>query len=424
MSCLIDLPFGILEEVFRHINQYQALSLAPLHSKLYFIAKPKLYRNIYVREVSAYEGEQYQKFKYHRNLNNLKVNSYTVISSDNFEKYFSQMSVEEKIEHILFKDFDRELSIRTLDYFKSIKLFEIISAFHNDVPADVMTTTQSEFMHLSRFFHDKQTFAAEITSTPCRILELVMSQTSKTSLSIIIFHESGWNCLDHFQFLTSLTIVVEEYSKLSHRLNFKLHKLYIHHIQPEEFHYSVSELFDTSELRELSIVGLIRLFRVFTTHELEKEYPKLVQLCIGQHNERESILELEDYTHKGLSMLVVANKFSDHMLAQMICRLIVNFPKSTINWWYAPRDIVLAYWYRDNPNKYDIPFTHDIIWLSPRLPFGVVGYHFPRTTGQQLRLKRYKVEGKNRVQFFTTLKQIYSEAELNAIYERVSDELT
>lgn len=46
MLSLECLPHEALVEFFHQLNQHEALALASLHSKLYHVANPKLYRNI------------------------------------------------------------------------------------------------------------------------------------------------------------------------------------------------------------------------------------------------------------------------------------------------------------------------------------------------------------------------------------------
>lgn len=81
MISLTSLPCELLEEVFHQLNQHYTLALAPLHSKLYYIAKPKLYRNIYVYtpwpiiEYGVESNEQGETFHISKNLNNFKSKS-------------------------------------------------------------------------------------------------------------------------------------------------------------------------------------------------------------------------------------------------------------------------------------------------------------------------------------------------------------
>lgn len=48
MNSLSDLSTDILENIVQHLNQFQALKLAPLHSKFQNVVKQKLYSHIFV----------------------------------------------------------------------------------------------------------------------------------------------------------------------------------------------------------------------------------------------------------------------------------------------------------------------------------------------------------------------------------------
>lgn len=76
-------------------------------------------------------------------------------------------------------------------------------------------------------------------------------------------------------------------------------------------------------------------------------------------------------------MLILATKFSNLKTARAISWLCLYFPKASVNWWYEPRRFPIGALGIDNC-RVDSAFTNDIYMLSPQLPFGVVGYHFPK----------------------------------------------
>ncbi|KAI5955438.1 hypothetical protein CANMA_004618, partial [Candida margitis] len=139
MASLTSLPYEALKEVFNHINQHQALALAPLHSKFYFIAKSKLYRNIYVYYPQPLRKELINpnglkvKFHYPKNINNRKSNMCTIISFDTFERYFEKMDATQVIDRLEVDGHDMYVIKSVLKHFTAIKSLEIIRSRHRDL---------------------------------------------------------------------------------------------------------------------------------------------------------------------------------------------------------------------------------------------------------------------------------------------------
>lgn len=132
MTTLISLPGCVLEEIFRQINQHQTLALAPLHSDLYKIAKSKLYHNIFIYRSSQLgdvlvgpTGELVPEFRFHKTINNLKSNSYTIISTNTLERYMARMEKDQIICHFEILDCNFMLLECIVRHFKSIKTLEI-----------------------------------------------------------------------------------------------------------------------------------------------------------------------------------------------------------------------------------------------------------------------------------------------------------
>ncbi|CAD1809622.1 hypothetical protein FOB58_003063 [Candida parapsilosis] len=75
MVFMICSPCKTLDVIFQKINQHQVLALAPLHSKLQYVTKRKLYKNIYVYRVGEVcsisceaNAGQKRNFRYPRNI--------------------------------------------------------------------------------------------------------------------------------------------------------------------------------------------------------------------------------------------------------------------------------------------------------------------------------------------------------------------
>ena len=401
MFCLQSLPLEALDEVFPHLSQSQTLAIAPLHSKLYYAARTKLYRNIYVYE--AWPLSDGSRFRFRKD-NALKSN-YTIVSRHNLEKYLPHMHSQIQVHHIVFKEFHRSFSERIMQHFKAINHFEILLCISN----------RYEMLHIRWGLSDFVTDASERVSTeftlPSWPTYTDTSYNPQTALHAPVYSEPYQEILtESFPMLSSLSVVVHELCTnvvgREHPKNFRLRKLHLHHYQPL-LDYCISEIYDTSLLQELTIASKFRFETVFKANQLEEEYPHLSQLCIryfGEKQDGPSIKDLKQFSHRQLRMLVVTSRYSNHSLAQAISGLCLNFPKSSINWWYEPL------WLTPLKKTYDTLLTHDINWLSPLLPYGTVGYHFPEIF--RSRMTKY-----NHVVF----KEVFSDPELNAIYDGLLD---
>ena len=145
MASLTSLPCELLEEIFHQLNQHYTLALAPLHSKLYYIAKPKLYRNIYVYtpwpiiEYGVESNEQGETFHISKNLNNFKGKKYSIISSDTLERYLAKMDKTQEIYHLELYGHNMTIVECILRHFSKIRYFQLVvhygdSLFHRWKP--------------------------------------------------------------------------------------------------------------------------------------------------------------------------------------------------------------------------------------------------------------------------------------------------
>ncbi|KAI5949838.1 hypothetical protein CANMA_005418 [Candida margitis] len=242
MFCLLNLPHEVLQVVFLHINQHQVLALAPLHSRFYCLAKPKLYQNIHVYEAWPLKGEEEKggnlRFKFHKGINNIIANQYTIVSRHNYEKYLSQMSSDKKIDHIILKDFHQSLSVRILKHFRSIQRFEMISAFHNRY--EDFSELHDGSIEFMLFGEDEEILpyvliiTTEFIPAPYYLDAWSISACIQTSLNVIVYCNTNrnYNYLDLFTLITSLTIVVMDNYKFDGRQNLRLRKLHIHQVEP------------------------------------------------------------------------------------------------------------------------------------------------------------------------------------------------
>ncbi|KAG5419953.1 hypothetical protein I9W82_001833 [Candida metapsilosis] len=471
MVCLADLPHEVLQKVFLHINQHQTLALAGLHSKLYFVAIPKLYQNIYVYEEWSSKKEEQEEeedhekgevvdeektgeekteednfsFKFHKNLNTPKTNLYTIISRNVLERYLDQMSKDEVVCHIIIYQYNDSLSKRIVNHFKTIRVFEVISSFKVYKSGHGYEEGMREFM-LDDLKTINPTCNTEFVPSPFAYRDpCPIPSGIKSTLSFDFFSQEDRfsDVLKEYPFLTCLTFFTiwllgfpiagdPCFYKL-----LKLRKLHFHSMTYTTVGTRISKAFDTSLLQELSLVGNILFDEVFSNHHLEKEFPMLVQLCLRNegHPEKhiDNIQNLEEYSHKSLSMLIVTTKCGDMMAAKTMRKLQHNFPNASINWWYEPRLFVYGY-LGENDSRVDSAFTHDINMLSPQLPFGIVGYHFPKSYDianmWHYRTLRYSSDQKPKFQFIrkrfsdselqdqslSFLRKFYTDLELRAIY--------
>lgn len=471
MVCLADLPHEALQKVFLHINQHQTLALAALHSKFYFVAIPKLYQNIYVYEEWTLKKEEQEEeedhetgedvdeekmeeekteedsisFKFHKNLNTPKTNRYTIVSRNVLERYLDQMSKDEVVCHIIIYQYNDSLLKRIVNHFKTIRVFEVILSFKVYKSRYGYEEGMREFM-LDDLKTINPTCNTEFVPSPFYYRNpCPIPLGIKTTLSFDFYpHEDRLsNVLKEYPFLTCLTLVTiwlhgspivddPSFYKL-----LKLQKLHFHLMNYTTVCARISEAFDTSLLQELSLAGNILFHDVFSNHHLEKEFPLLVQLCLRHEGDAENhidkIQKLEEYSHRSLSMLIVTTKCGDKMAAKTMGKLQHNFPNASINWWYEPRLFVYGF-LGENNSRVDSAFTHDINMLSPQLPFGIVGYHFPELydiiNTWYLRKPKFRLDPKPNFQFIrkrfsdselqdqslSFLRKFYTDLELRAIY--------
>lgn len=366
------------------------------------------------------------RFKFHKNINNFRTNKYTVISKYVLYKYMSQIRQDVIINHLILYEYDETLIEQVLEHFKSIRAFEVILSFgYNSQGYYAYCEGMAKFM-----FNDlraENSFSnTEFIPSPFNPNLFEIPSDIKKSLNLYVNSDFvNWDFLKPFPFITSLTVLLCRRDMLTKDVwNLRLHKLHLHHLM-KVVDYTISDVFNTIALRELTIAGYIQIEKVFSNHKLDEEYPQLAQLCLrhdGKETQEFTIRDLLNFTHINLSMLILATKFSNLKTARAISWLCLYFPKASVNWWYEPRRFPIGALGIDNC-RVDSAFTNDIYMLSPQLPFGVVGYHFPK-------VRVFKRTGRyidTRVNFaqrqsFVFLKKWYTDLELETIYRHFMNE--
>lgn len=424
MFHLTSLPIQVLLEIFLNFNQHQVLAIAPQHSKLYFAARDKLYQNIYIYEEHQQHGADRNDFgfKFHKDINNIQTNKFTIISKRVFGKCLSQMRLDMNIQHLVFYEYSANLARRALRHFKSIRTFEAILSFGYRYRLFTFEEYMARFM-----LDDLKAYSSceytEFIPSPFVVSYVDTPLGIKTSLNVLVDDKIlTWDFLKTTPFITNLTIIIACEKMLPKLVNFRLRKLHIHHTKIKVIDYTMSDIFDTSVLSELTIAGFVNFEKVFSEHELEKEYPCLTQLCLrhdGTELEENTIPDLLNFTHNGLSMLIIATKINNQETAKIISSLSSNFPLASINWWHEPRRFLRTL--MEDIERVDSAFTHDIIMLSPQLPFGTIGYHFPKiqdTRSSRHRVHSYWCRLKDCPrQSDPFLKECYSDLELEVLYQ-------
>ncbi|CCG25316.1 Grc3 protein [Candida orthopsilosis Co 90-125] len=400
MISLSSLPVEVLKEVFHHLNQHYTLTLAPLHSRFYYIAKPKLYRNIYVYspwpiyDESKKPKDWNETFHISKSLNNLKSKKYTIISSDTLERYLAKMDRAQEIYHFELYVYNVTMIDCILRHFTTIRYFETLLNYKPPEPgesADYKVYNSLDLYHdvtvlVSPDFRQySDTF--KLFHIPYRDLPVVLEsvdrvkQLTEMGLRLVL----DWR---HKLFLCTIKVpVLEIYYEFMYMTgNFKL-----------------IDYFDTSSLRELSLKGDIDVNTFFSNGDLEKDFPHLVQLCLRLIGKRPSaVQDLRHFSHGKLLSLIVSTHANAECDARAVCDLTPRYPSSCINWWM------------EEPINGSMLHTHNMKVLSPNLPYGTIGYHF-HSNEDLTKFKHTVVTGTGEV-VEVKFKKWYTNDELYTIY--------
>ena len=250
------------------------------------------------------DDDPHQKFQYHKDVNNDKTNSYTIMSSETLMNHISEMIGVVIVYHFELYRFDCTLFRFVFDHFKSIRHFEITNfrPHYNIYDRDDNLCVRQYFLQLnsdtkftpSTFIYSKSKWFYDVTAIS---LNLILKQGKELD-----FHYSLPN-------LTALTVIGNDLFPRGHRCNSRLHKLHIHftcfRCEP------LSDSFDTSALREVAVRGSFKFygtFSHFSHRNLANQYLQLSHFCIrlnARTRSISSIAKLGSMTHSTLGTLII-----------------------------------------------------------------------------------------------------------------------
>ena len=403
MTTLISLPNCVLEEIFRQINQHQALALAPLHSDLYKIAKTKLYHNIFIYRSSQLgnvlvgpTGELVPEFRFHKTINNLKSNSYTIISTNTLEKYMARMEKDQLICHFEILDCNFMLLECIVRHFRFIKTLEILQQT-SDLGSSTLLECLQTYMTTTR--HD--TFFLPHRS-PCYHIPMKDDGTTKLEISY-------WVLKEHFEFVEQLHTVEELILKffpvvdLDFKSSLNFRKLNLYKLR-SKFPTYISDAFDVKWLLELTILGDQLPSGLFKSRQFNKEFPNLTQLCIlfGPKKSLQGIQDLQGLRHPILKTFNVATFECNQKLADAVCSLRILFPIANIHWYSSESFHYGPQW--------------DVVSIfSPHLPIDAVGCHMKTEHAKSVTNMTMKVRLESGKSIKMRLHHCYSDAEIDQL---------
>ncbi|KAG5419591.1 hypothetical protein I9W82_003359 [Candida metapsilosis] len=419
MASLTSLPCELLEEIFHQLNQHYTLALAPLHSKLYYIAKPKLYRNIYVYtpwpiiEYGVESNEQGETFHISKNLNNFKGKKYSIISSDTLERYLAKMDKTQEIYHLELYGHNMTIVECILRHFSKIRYFQLVvhygdSSFRRREPNYIwLLQNYIGFCPHSTVYIAPST---NLTHFPVFHDNINSIQTDSENLG------RDLDRLHRLKNVTKLAMLVCKGDDLTrYRWCFKLQVLEIIQSSDSDFFpdFLLSDAFETVFLKELTLFGDFNPGTVFKSNDLEEEFPKLQLFCLqlaatGFRQLEFALQDWRGFKHSKVRYLILSSRSCLTSDVMAVCDLLAKFPNSSVNWWYQSR----------------VPFrlqTHKFRVLSPDLPFGIIGYHF---YGSHYRddLTNFRqmvtIGGFTHKTVEVKLEKYYTEAELYTIYKQ------
>lgn len=413
---LSSLPVTVLQNIFNHINQHQALILAPMHSSFYQVTKIKLYRNIYVYNTLSFLLEQWfgaredilrHRFQYHKDINNFKSNQFTIISLKTLERYMWQMDSDQFIRNFELYEGHLVLIDCILRHFHSIKYLKVILRrffywvensdvdFCDAIPGYIRACKLKTIFIFNQYIR-----------RPRR--KLVQPEEERTWFYLPLgTRQSVINLASQLSNITTLLMDFDRCVNYSNVFtNMKLRKLSIKRLRmPNSF--IVDEVFNTENLQELTLVVSSPLNRFFSVFELDTKYPRLFLLCLQYRktNEKDSYAnDLLNYKHKTLEMLTVCYGSPKQVPIKTMCSLSSPFPVASINLWF--------YWEQECQDE----DSEKIIMMSPRVPHGIVGVHmlYIDQTGLDECLMSIKKDAKH--EEFSTPKAYYTQWELYQIF--------
>ena len=339
MNSLSDLPIDILDNIIQHLNQFQALKLAPLHSKFQNVVKRKLYSHIfvygeYVNEDRCMLDELLadpEVHKIHETINNAMTNKWTVVHEYSIIRHLSQMDPNQPIIHLeMNSEFEPTLK-SILEYFKSIKyLTPAREKWSKDPELDCLVPSARGTFYNA--YNINGEWAKKIHENPNKF-----DYIHKVDIDMADLHY--FNQLPKLKHLCVHIKPHHEQIQLF-PCTLKLHTLKVY---CENSEFDIKKYFDTLHIRHLSIDSPRDPEIIFGTGSLDDVYPSLKVLVISQdfanynHELSNSTFDLfkkfNHLSHASLNEFHIKTFGYSEDLVQDICKLTLRFPNTSINWW-------------------------------------------------------------------------------------------
>ncbi|KAG5418138.1 hypothetical protein I9W82_004467 [Candida metapsilosis] len=338
MVSLANLPDHGLQLVFDNINQHQAITLAPLHSSLYYATKRKLFNYIYVYDIQSNTNVNSRNgksnvacalpnFRFPKHINNSYTNTCTIISLSTLKKYLHELDKSETITYFVMSYGPFEHVEKIVNHFKSIKHFIIGKIPFRDPQTESRFSKVLKEIRLRGNFSLRSYLAGDIRS-----------YRHKSTLAKCFMLDSHWhNFLHHGSFGELLHVDIEPPGTL--------HKVLISiRCQWDFSRTKITSIYDTRSLREVFISGNGDLDDVFARFPMDNDFPNLK--ILGLSDSGRSVLlrsQMEKtftrLSHKTVVNVIIATEFVNEEVAKGICELSLQFPKASINWTSSLVDI-------------------------------------------------------------------------------------
>ena len=332
MVSLVHLPEHALQLVFNNINQHQAIALAPLHSKLYFTTKRKLYYYIYVYDIKEDEFLAYKlgplsvncalpNFRFPKHINNESTNNCTIISLKTLENYLDQMDANETISYLLMFHEPVELFERILDHFKTIKYF-IASRFDVGRLDSRCSHCLRHKCHVFDPISNKTVFRER-----CQIIGDTGLYTYDSSMVVCWVCGPFWRSTLH-----------PDYGQVDLTLFLKVKRMHVVIQGENESLFKIADMVNTSILSELFLTGSTYLDTFFNSHfQMDNDFPSLTVLGLNQEvispwEENKDKRVITQLSHQSLQHVIIGTHFVTEQVATEVCQLCLQFPNASINW--------------------------------------------------------------------------------------------
>lgn len=335
MLSLSDLPTEILEKVVRNLNQFQAIKLAPLHSKFQYVVKQKLYSHIFVyghpedEDLLCYLLGQPEVFKIRETINNIVTNKWTLVHEYTIMCYLSQMNADQPILYLEMNALSKAQLESIVKHFRKIKYFTPAREQWSKDPELGCIVPGSENTFYNAYNLNRE-WAKNIYENSHKYHYIHKAEIDMADLQY-------FNQLPN---LKQLRIRIKPHHKqiklLPCTLKLNTLKLYF-----EGSELEIQKYFDTSHIRKIYIDSPLDLRNVFGIGSLDEVYPLLDVLVISNHYDSyhsndgmfNTFKMLNFLSHQTLSELTVNSFGYSHEVVHDACSLTLRFPNTNINWW-------------------------------------------------------------------------------------------